>query len=118
MHQRHIAHLDISLRNILTDNRGHYAYIDYELSRRFDCSMPAPQIQPHRATEITPESERGEASDPYKTDVWALAVLILRASQVPMKYKSIALPTDFQSHLGDGFSRPRTAPVDRTDVTR
>lgn len=79
MHRYHIAHLDISVRNILTDNQGHYAYIDYEMSRRFNC--PAPRIQNKRATEITPESERGESSDPYKADVWALAILMLRACQ-------------------------------------
>ena len=82
MHQHHIAHLDISLRNILTDNRGHYSSIDYELSRRFDSSIPNPRIHGHRATEVPPEFERGEAGDPYKADVWALAVLILRACQV------------------------------------
>jgi len=81
MHQHHIAHLDISLRNILTDNRGHYSSIDYELSRRFDSSIPNPRIHGHRATEVPPEFERGEAGDPYKADVWALAVLILRACQ-------------------------------------
>ncbi|RDB21075.1 MAP/microtubule affinity-regulating kinase 4 [Hypsizygus marmoreus] len=78
MHQRHIAHLDISLRNLLTDYKGHYAYIDFELSRRYT-GMMNPSIFGYRGTEIPPECERGEATDPYKVDVWALAVLILRA---------------------------------------
>ena len=82
MHRHRIAHLDISLRNVLTDDQGHYAWIDYEGSHRFDSSIPNPRIQGLRATEVPPEHERGDASDPYKADVWALAVLILRACQV------------------------------------
>jgi serine/threonine protein kinase len=82
MHRHHIAHLDISLRNVLTDGQGHYAFIDYEMSRRFDGSTSNPRIHGHRATEIPPESERGEAANPYKVDVWAIAVLILRGCQV------------------------------------
>ena len=84
MHSIHIAHLDISLRNVLTDYHGHYRYIDFELSRRYeDVSVgKEPRITGGRGTEIPPELERGEDSDPFKVDVWALAILILRASQV------------------------------------
>jgi serine/threonine protein kinase len=81
MHKHHIVHLDISLRNIVTDYEGHYAYIDYETSRRFN-GTTRPLIFGHRATEVPPECERGEYVDPYKVDVWALAVLILRACKV------------------------------------
>lgn len=81
MHMHHIAHLDISLRNLLTDYEGHYAYIDYELSRRFDGVLD-PLVQGYRGTEIPPECERGECSDPYKVDIWALGVLVLRACKL------------------------------------
>lgn len=81
MHMHHIAHLDISLRNLLTDYEGHYAYIDYELSRRFD-GVLNPLVQGYRGTEIPPECERGECSDPYKIDIWALGVLVLRACKL------------------------------------
>ncbi|KAJ7774858.1 kinase-like domain-containing protein [Mycena metata] len=82
MHKHRIAHLDISLRNLLTDYQGHYAYIDYELSRRFDGSYI--RIPSFRTTEVPPECEalNGECPDPFKADVWALAVLILRACKL------------------------------------
>lgn len=81
MHRHHIAHLDISLRNLLTDYNGRYAYIDFELSRRYT-GTANPVIYGYRGTEVPPECERGERTDPYKIDVWALAVLILRACKV------------------------------------
>lgn len=76
-----MAHLDISLRNLVTDYNGRYAYIDFELARRFD-DDPNPRILCRRGTEVPPECERGGSSDPYKIDVWALGVLILRACKV------------------------------------
>ncbi|EIN07341.1 hypothetical protein PUNSTDRAFT_71694 [Punctularia strigosozonata HHB-11173 SS5] len=82
LHARHIAHLDISLRNILTDYEHHYAFIDYENSRRFDARAGPPRVRHLKGTEIPPELERGEWCDPYKIDVWALAVLILRACKL------------------------------------
>jgi serine/threonine protein kinase len=81
MHKHHIAHLDISLRNLLTDYNGHYAYIDFEGSRRY-AGVSSPVICGYRGTEVPPECERGELADPYKIDVWALAILMLRACQV------------------------------------
>jgi hypothetical protein len=39
-------------------------------------------MQYYRATEIPPELERGESSDPFKVDVWALGVFILRACKL------------------------------------
>jgi len=83
MHKHGVAHLDISLRNLLTDYEGHYAYIDYELSRRFDGVSPI-CIPEFRATEVPPECEllNGDCPDPFKADVWALAVLILRACKL------------------------------------
>lgn len=80
MHKHNIAHLDISLRNIVTDYKGHYAYIDYETSRRFNGIQPL--IFGYRGTEVPPECERCEYIDPYKVDVWALAILMLRACKV------------------------------------
>lgn len=81
MHSLKMAHLDISLRNLVTDYNGQYAYIDFELARRFDGDS-SPRILWQRGTEQPPECERGEPSDPYKIDVWALGVLILRACKV------------------------------------
>lgn len=81
MHKHRIAQLDISLRNILTDYKGHYACIDYELSRRFD-SDRIPRVHGARGTEIPPELEAGEYSDPFKVDVFALGVLLIRATKV------------------------------------
>ncbi|KAJ7709873.1 kinase-like domain-containing protein [Mycena rosella] len=83
MHKHRVAHLDISLRNLLTDYRGHYAYIDYELSRRFD-GVDSLCIPSFRATEVPPECEllNGDCPDPFKADVWALAILILRACKL------------------------------------
>ncbi|CAL1704456.1 unnamed protein product [Somion occarium] len=78
MHSHHIAHLDISIRNMLTDYRSNYAYIDFELARRFD-GIHHPRIRGCRGTEVPPELEQGGVGDPYKTDVWALGRMILRA---------------------------------------
>ncbi|KAH9856970.1 kinase-like domain-containing protein [Lenzites betulinus] len=78
MHAHRIAHLDVSLRNILTNYKGHYACIDYETSTRYDGSTAA-RTSICKGTEIPPELERGEWSDPYKVDVYALGVLLLRA---------------------------------------
>ena len=94
MHAHGIAHLDISLRNILTDFRGHYRYIDFEMSRLYganDCggsSTTTARIQGCRGTEIPPEIERGEVSDPFKVDVWALGMVILRALKVSCQHDS------------------------------
>ncbi|KAF7322993.1 Protein kinase domain-containing protein [Mycena chlorophos] len=81
MHKHRIAHLDISLRNLLTDYKGHYAFIDYEMSRRFD-AVDSMRFQNFRSTEVPPECEHGECREPFKADVWALAVLILRACKL------------------------------------
>ena len=81
MHAHHMAHLDISIRNLLTDYNSHYAYIDFETTRRFD-SAPSPRICGSRGTNLSPELERGEWTDPYKADVWSLGVLILKACAV------------------------------------
>ena len=81
MHLHHVAHLDISIRNLLTDYNSHYAYIDFELSRRFD-GIEDPRIRSYRGTELAPELERGDFSDPYKADVWALGVLIVHTCSV------------------------------------
>lgn len=78
MHSLKMVHLDISLRNLVTDYNGRYAYIDFELARRFE-EDPNPRLAFRRGTEVPPECERGELTDPYKIDVWALGVLILRA---------------------------------------
>ncbi|KAH9842617.1 kinase-like domain-containing protein [Rhodofomes roseus] len=80
MHAHRIAHLDISIRNTVTDNKMRYACIDFELSRRFDTTNA--RIRCLRATEVPPEVENGECSDPYKIDVWASGMFILKASQL------------------------------------
>lgn len=90
MHRYSIAHLDISLRNIVTDHEGHYAYIDFEMSRQFDTSC-TPLVHIYRATEVPPECNRDISVDPFKVDVWALAVLILRASKVRNRIVSLIL---------------------------
>lgn len=81
MHMHRIAHLDISLRNLVTDYNGRYACIDYELSRRLGLGQRASFVG-FRATEVPPECENGECRDPFKVDVWALAVLMLRACKM------------------------------------
>lgn len=81
MHSHRMAHLDISIRNLLTDHKCHYAYIDFECCRRFD-AIPNALVRGCRGTDLPPELERGEWSDPYKADVWSLAILILRSSKV------------------------------------
>lgn len=86
MHQHHIAHLDISLQNVVTDCKGRYAYIDYENSRRFSPSILLHHIENHKATEVPPECETQMCVDPFKVDIWALGVLILRASKVGEVY--------------------------------
>ncbi|KAF5391251.1 hypothetical protein D9757_001863 [Collybiopsis confluens] len=81
MHRHSIAHLDISLRNLLTDYMGHYAYIDFELSRKFTDSG-SPLVTGRRGTELPPECTPDSFYDPYKVDVWALGILILRACKL------------------------------------
>jgi len=89
MHNHCFSHLDIGLRNVLTDYAGRYAYIDYEMSRRF-CQPPVEveeggdprlsvMIYQPRAAEPPPEVEKGHSTSPYAMDVWALGVLILKA---------------------------------------
>ncbi|KAI0748214.1 kinase-like domain-containing protein [Daedaleopsis nitida] len=77
MHAHHIAHLDISRRNLLTDGKGHYACIDYELSARYD-NVANPRVGNCPRTEVPPELERGELSDPFKVDVYALGMTIIQ----------------------------------------
>jgi serine/threonine protein kinase len=81
MHEHHIAHLDISMYNLLTDGECRCACIDFQLSRRFD-GIPNPQISGSIGTEIPPELEHDQTSNPYSVDVWALGVLVLRAAKV------------------------------------
>ena len=80
LHKNGIAHLDISIRNLLTDYRRP-AYIDYELSRRFGPVLE-PLVYNYRGTEVPPECDGDDGVNPFKVDVWALGVLILRACQV------------------------------------
>ena len=100
MHKHHIAHLDISLTNLLTDYMGHYAYIDYEISRRFESSDPTTHlIYNYRGTELPPESGKDTPIDPYKVDVWALAVLILRSCKVCLPIIFIIVSCSFSLQL-------------------
>ena len=90
MHTHCFAHLDIAVRNVLTDYAGRYAYIDYETSRRF-CRPPVEVeegedpnnsvlVYRPRASEVPPEVEMGHPTSPYAMDVWALGVLISKTS--------------------------------------
>lgn len=78
MHSHSIAHLDISCANIMTNCSGSCAYIDFELSRRFSPGEKA-IVRGIRGTELPPEIERGEESSPFKVDMWALGMTLLRA---------------------------------------
>ena len=89
MHSHRFAHLDISVRNVLTNYDGRYACIDYEVSRRF-CRPPVeveeggdPRssvlVYQPRATEVPPEVEKGHSTSPYAMDVWALGMLMSKA---------------------------------------
>lgn len=89
MHRNQIAHLDISMYNLVTDYDGHYAYIDYELSQRFD-GVEHPSISYYRCSEVPPELEKGDRSNPYKVDVWALGMTILRAWKATRNDTNIA----------------------------
>jgi len=99
MHTHHIAHLDISLRNLLSDNKGRFFYIDFEMSRYFPPSPPPPFRSKHhvahvcdaprpprvgkiRATEVPPELELGGESDPFKVDIFQLGMLIVNANKL------------------------------------
>ena len=87
MHSHSFAHLDIAVRNVLTDYAGRYAYIDYETSRRFpkppaeggDIRNHSVLIYQPRGAEIPPEVENGHSTSPYAMDVWALGKLISKA---------------------------------------
>ncbi|OBZ75149.1 Sperm motility kinase W, partial [Grifola frondosa] len=107
MHAHHIAHLDISLRNLLTDYKSHYACIDYELSRRYD-GVSAPRIQCRRGTEVPPELERNEWSDPFKVDVWALGILMFRAMKLT-GYDVPELYAIIKSMLHENYEKRPTA---------
>ncbi|KIJ69363.1 hypothetical protein HYDPIDRAFT_80488 [Hydnomerulius pinastri MD-312] len=81
MHRHRIVHFDISLHNFLTNYNGRYACIDYELSRKYDELIVPGSIWP-RGTEVPPELECGQQHNPYMIDIWALAILILRACKM------------------------------------
>ena len=53
MHAHGVAHLDISLRNILTNFEGHYAYIDFETSRLY------PYWNDDRSREVSRYDDKG-----------------------------------------------------------
>ena len=88
MHAHRFAHLDISIRNMLTDYDGRHACIDYEASRQF-CRPPVevdegedPRssvlVYRPRGAEVPPEVEKGYPTSPYAMDVWALGILMLK----------------------------------------
>ena len=82
MHKHYVAHLDISLRNLVTDGRGRYAYIDFEQSQHFSPSVTSHSVYNYHGTEEPPECADQTCVDPFKVDIWALGVLILRACKV------------------------------------
>ncbi|KAF8447933.1 kinase-like domain-containing protein [Boletus edulis BED1] len=110
MHRNHIVHLDISLHNFLTDYRGRCACIDYELSQRVDDLVAAGTCWP-KGTEVPPELERGQVCNPYMIDVWALAILILRACKIGNLYipELLHLTAPMLNHNPD--RRPTVAAV-------
>ncbi|KAF8628483.1 hypothetical protein AX15_003993 [Amanita polypyramis BW_CC] len=85
LHKNQIAHLDISARNLLTNYKGRYAYIDYELSHKF-VGVDQPILRDCRGAEVPPECERGGYYDPYKVDVWSLGVLMYRTCEVGLNF--------------------------------
>ncbi|CCM02376.1 uncharacterized protein FIBRA_04471 [Fibroporia radiculosa] len=103
MHNYNIAHLDISLHNILTDDESRYACIDFETSRRFS-GIGTPRIRAPRAAELPPEVEEGGWSDPYKIDIWASGMLILRAAKVGSRFLNIHNESSpFKQMTGNDF---------------
>lgn len=84
MHSHGVCHLDLSLRNILTDGAGRCAIIDFELSRRLQRGQDV-RICGRLGTEIPKELDRGEQADPFKIDVYALGAVISRACQVRVR---------------------------------
>lgn len=107
LHSHKMAHLDISIHNILTDYKGHYAFIDYECCRQFDDTLN-PLIKGIRGTDIPPEIENGGWTDPYKTDVWQLAVLIIRACKIT-GYDVPELASLVRPMLHDDYNRRPSA---------
>ncbi|KAF8522276.1 kinase-like protein [Hysterangium stoloniferum] len=107
MHAHRVAHLDVSRSNILTNCAGSYAYIDFELSRRYS-SEGEPSVRGIRGTELPPEIERGDESSPFKVDIWALGVTLLRACKA----------TGFDVPRVSTFIRPMLSerPLDRPTV--
>lgn len=92
--------------NLLTDYRGRYAYIDYEMGRHFSNSSSA-LVYNYRGTELPPESERGGGIDPYRVDVWALGVLILRACKVGgLSSTELSRTLTYFFHQSTGFWVP------------
>ena len=79
MHAHGLAHLDLNTRNVMVDG-GRYACIDYETSHRFHDDHP--RIQGVRSCDPPPEVGRGGYWDPYKADVRASGMMILRVLQV------------------------------------
>ncbi|KAF9533013.1 kinase-like domain-containing protein [Crepidotus variabilis] len=82
MHTQCMAHLDISLRNVLSDRKGRFVFIDYECTRSFPQSAGLPFAQECYGTEMPPETEGRGRIDPFKVDIWALGVLMLRGSKL------------------------------------
>jgi hypothetical protein len=70
------------MHNFLTNREGRCACIDYEMSQTFTAMSSARVSGYNRGTEIPPESGRRQFLDPYKVDVWALGILVVRASKV------------------------------------
>ena len=89
MHSHNVAHLDISLQNLVTDSKGHYACIDYENSRHFSPTIQSHLLYNYRGTEMPPECEGQTRVNPFKVDIWSLGVLMLRTSKVRQTKKYV-----------------------------
>ncbi|KZV62840.1 hypothetical protein PENSPDRAFT_590775 [Peniophora sp. CONT] len=110
LHEHRIAHLDISLRNLVTDYQGHYACIDYEASRCFE-GVDDPRIHIDRGTELPPEMERGEGGDPFAADVWAMGILFLRALHMTGRNVPELVPIIRDMLADEPCERPRAPAV-------
>lgn len=112
MHAHRLAHLDLNVRNAMID--GHrYACIDYETSRRFQEDHP--RILGVRSCDPPPEVNRDGCWDPYKADVWASGMFILRVLQVrkPVRYRfrrnlNAVAPVNWASDTGTASIRYET----------
>jgi serine/threonine protein kinase len=106
LHSRGIAHLDISLENILYNpDNDEYVIIDYGTAIRLNyskiegkyCAVPKLNIRGKR-TYMPPEMLRGDANiNPLYCDIWSLGITLFMAL-------SAKLPLGLASPLDEGYN--------------